>query len=483
MSETNENKREVQLSYSPSIPFNVNRYIVLVVLVIYVTFVGSHFFNWISWEEIFKNTGVYGHLCTASENDSGEFCTPRKQALDRLFFIVQASMFSFSFIAGLLLDILGPKLSCIIGNLLLTSGWGILYISPKNNSLYPLGFALMGAGTDTSFFGLISFSNVFPENPSFIISILGAARSVSNFIPKFFALLSRDQASFFTMKGISFSYIVFYLLCIIISLLLIPSKAYVSVELNEENQQQNVEMVFNPKTQNSISDSNEIDSANTSSNSKLHNFWLDAIYPIKMLLNPIYFPIVLYCILNIQRNSYYTTSAKDRLGPAVSLLETMTLLAFLPGPICGYLVHRFSPFAVMHGLNFSIGCTFVCTVIAYFCLNAGSTVGSNVFNYISTLFCLPFMGFILSQVYCYVAIVFEPKDLGKLVGFSSLVAGLCGLLSGYIIDFARRIGFVYVDVAYIIVTIASGFLLLFGSHKVNEYLEANNRGTPKHNEP
>lgn len=573
-----------QLGYFPRTPFGMNRYILFLITLFYTVCVGSHFFNWPSWEGVFQQNNVYGYICDGStpmrspvSTPTSEFCDARKKATDRLFLIVQACMFSFSFVAGMVLDVIGTKVCCIFGNVLLLLGWTSIAISSQRCELYPLAFALIGAGTDPAFFGTLSISNVFPENPSLIIALLGAARSVSNLWPKMLHHFAKKAPSVFTMPGIALFFVAMYLFCLILVIILVPSISYrivardptvarevtlinkielatigaapAQAEVEAFDGQELAAAQLNPNATSDLrniqgvvpvqtstvpavlgsplrsaaisrqlsrvnegyyqdevrrrtaagayhlqhADVSSVSRKNSTHLKQSHNELMSGVVPdtadmipdpenlapptrwerflaalrhtlkelkvpFQMLRSPLYFPIVLFSIGNILRNGYYIVSAKDRLGPAQEWLVWMNLLGFLPGPFCGYLVNRYSPFVVMHGLNASMGIVFVLVLISPMISN---TAVANGFLYASTLFALPFIGFLLSQVYCYIAIVFDPDDLGKLAGFASFVAGFCGLLTEPMTQLARRIGFAIMDIVNLIITVISFFLLCF----------------------
>lgn len=572
-----------KLGYFPRTPYSMNRYILFTIILVYTVCIGSHFFNWPSWEAVFRENDVYGFLCDGTTpnrspvtSKGAPFCNERKKAMDRLFFIVQACMFSFSFVAGMVLDVIGTKVCCMFGLVLFLLGWTAIAVSSSKCELYPLAFALIGAGTDPAFFGTLSISNVFPENPSLIIALLGAARSVSNLWPKMLHYFATKAPTVFTMQGIALFFCAMYVGCLVLVILLVPSISYrivardptVAREVTLMNKlelaaigaapaQTEVEALDGPRLVSSTLDnqatsdllaiqgvvpvptatapaavcspmlsaavSRQLSRVNegyyedearkralSTHNYNVHasslaahdgnaltnrrqqqmafdqplnvdkdlidpkksseatrwdrcrgSLWFMLVelkVPFLKLKSPLYFPIVLFSIANILRNGYYLVSAKDRLGSAQELLIIMNLLGFVPGPFCGYLVNRYSPFVVMHGLNVCIGIVFLLVLIAGQISNPSVADG---FNYASTVFALPFIGFLLSQVYCYIALVFDPADLGKLAGFASLVAGFCGLATEPMTQLARRIGFAKMDILNLVITVICFFLLWF----------------------
>jgi hypothetical protein len=179
----------------------------------------------------------------------------------------------------------------------------------------------------------------------------------------------------------------------------------------------------------------------------------------KHLMSANYLPIVLIAISNVLRNSFYLLSAKHRLGTSKKVLEIASALLFIPGCVCGYFSNGSRLFTVMITINLFMIIAFVCTIIAN---SISNHLGSSILLYTSILFSHPSSGFAISQAYCYVTLVFDSSDLGKLAGFASFAGGVAGFLSDFMNNTGRNsFSFLVKDIIAIVISLATlGLILL-----------------------
>lgn len=415
-------------------PFGMNCYILLAIVVLYAALVGAHFFNWTPWEKILLTNGAFADRCN---DNSWAPCSAQTEEVRGLLPIVTVSMFSFTFLAGLLLDIIGPKICCLIGTCFLIAGWGLLACTSLGVNTYKLGFFLMGAGTDPAFFGTLCVANLFPGYNSTIIAMLGSARSVSNLWPYVLNEISSPFPGFtFPRMAILFSGV--YVACLAVVLLLIPYQPYSLPETSqptpstgggEDGTKGGTDV---KRIQSCVSNEGASSTAPASLSLKqqLQRLWTHSS-------NPLYLPIIGLCIANILRNNFYLTSAATQLGPAEPFLSLVNVLTFIPGPILGLIVDKYGPLCVLVGVNTTNSLVFVVLLL-------GPLLGSNsaahdAMRYMSVILAFPGIGFLLNQVYCYIAVYFPQADMGKLAGFACFVAGICGLVVTPMTTYAERI--------------------------------------------
>lgn len=426
----------VEVSEVNYTPFGINRFVLLLIVILYSICVGSHFFNWTPWETILKRSGAFSELCPTSK-----VCKAQEEKIASLLPLASVVMFSFTFIAGMVLDVIGPKVCCLFGNILLICGWILLKISSSSRNIYAFGFALMGAGTDPAFFGTLSIANLFPGYCSTVISILGAARSVSNVLP-FLMQEINEYDSNFTFSYMALIFVILYLICFLAVVFLIPWKPYRLI-LSKDPPASNsvfelgvlgIAASSHPHSvpagdDLSRSKSDERIEVGEIEKSKCREAWRELKIQFKALWrgmrSPLYYPIIIVMIINMIRNNFYLTSASKQLGSAITALTIVNMLAFIPGPILGFIVDKCGPLKVIAGLNTTNLLTFVTLLIGQVATNYTLT---SAMNYTSTILAFPGIGFLLSQIYCYVSVIFPPADMGKLAGLASFMAGLCGLV-------------------------------------------------------
>lgn len=529
---------EQKASVSPKVPFGLHPLVLFGIVLIYTVCVGSHFFNWVAWERIFRHNQLLSAGCPPESllPNSEVVCKPQAAGFNYMFLIFQLCMFSFSFVAGMVLDIVGPKMCCLFGNVMLILGWICFAVSSSSPALSNLSMGLIGAGTDPAFFGTLSVANLFPEHSSIIIAILGAARSVSNLWPMLFYQLTVHIPSVFSIAGIGIFFVILYGGCFVLVLLFIPSAPFsvpskdptivhavtlvntlelanigaapaqaevddgvallatsdveekaVGTHIKENlkhslpkrlaSSRQLSRMLDNPE-RGSRPVGSPSAALSTPEGGKCKVVLTSLAREFKVLgahlLSPLYFPVVIISVSNLIRNGYYNLTAKERLGSASITLQIVNVLAFVPGPICGYIVNRWSPFVVMHGLNGFMAMVFTCLIIA------GQTTGmfSVVLYHMSAVLFLPFVAFLLSQVYCYIALVFDPADMGKLSGFASFIAGVCSFATKPLAEAkSSTVGFLYMDIVNLVVTFLTVGLTLYLVWKVRlQRVEAEKQG-------
>lgn len=405
-------------------PFGINKHVLLVLATVYAVLTGPHLFNWTVWESILKESRIFSSLCP--EDFVGTICDAQQNRIAGLLSISTMFMFGFTFIAGFVLDVYGPKVCCLFGTTVMLLGWILLSLHRLNEKLMiTLGFAFVGAGVDPSFFGTLTIANLFPSRSSTVISILGAARSLSNGIPVALGWWSmRSSAAgddgLRPFTWVSIIMVVMSVLCGLTAALFVPLKPY----------------------KNLTQPANHV---KVSVRKQIANLY-------KACFSPLYYPVVILTVVNLLRNNFYLASASQQLSSTgVAILTTMNVLAFLPGPVFGYLVDLRGPLVVI----LIIIITNLLMMSSLFIAQVtGSRLTAEVMGGLSVIMAFPGIGFLLSQVYCYIAIVFPPEDMGKLVGLACVIGGTCAMLCNPLYAFAlAHKAFWAVDLGIIVATI------------------------------
>lgn len=141
-------------------------------------------------------------------------------------------------------------------------------------------------------------------------------------------------------------------------------------------------------------------------------------------LRSIFFlPVLLVLVFSLQR-MFFFNSVSDKLmsESSISFFKVMTPLSLLPCPFLGFLADKVGIIPVMMIVNFSGA------MIIGFLMIPGIPAATAC-QYLSSVMFVFHVSFLLSQLYCYVADVFAPENMGKLIGIISASAGLIGLTS------------------------------------------------------
>ncbi|XP_952042.1 uncharacterized protein TA14490 [Theileria annulata] len=120
----------------------------LLIYFILLIFVGPYFGNWTTTEKYLCRIDVYASECSLSERfgpatDSFR-CSPQRFMIAKLGSIIRSSVLTIGFVMGLLLDILGPKITFLIGILMRIATWLIFSVKNVNNSAIVFSSVLLG---------------------------------------------------------------------------------------------------------------------------------------------------------------------------------------------------------------------------------------------------------------------------------------------------------------------------------------------------
>eukprot|EP00922_Rhytidocystis_sp_ex-Travisia-forbesii_P010120 GHVS01014842.1.p1 GENE.GHVS01014842.1~~GHVS01014842.1.p1 ORF type:complete len:626 (+),score=84.50 GHVS01014842.1:245-1879(+) len=153
-------------------------------------------------------------------------CADQEEAISDLFLACLASAFSFSLVAGTLLDYIGPKATGVLGQLIGACAWLMLSFASENNNTYLAGFVFVGLGSDTGFLPSLPIANLFPGNEGLVVALLGAAKSIS-FAVAIFMEMGAKQTPSLTWQQVCLWYMgCGPLLCACIAAFLFPLKSY-----------------------------------------------------------------------------------------------------------------------------------------------------------------------------------------------------------------------------------------------------------------
>eukprot|EP00922_Rhytidocystis_sp_ex-Travisia-forbesii_P054268 GHVS01080486.1.p1 GENE.GHVS01080486.1~~GHVS01080486.1.p1 ORF type:complete len:791 (-),score=77.68 GHVS01080486.1:258-2630(-) len=166
-------------------PCGINRYVLLVIYVLYVFATGSVYFGWPALSSMLFMQDAYIWLCPddAALTNNRFKCSDQDTEVQRLFQIAMPVHFTTSAVAGSLMDRMGPKFTGTIGQSLNCLAWVLLSQSSQSAQTYIPAFILIGLGADTGFLPTLTISNLFPGSEGLVIAVMSAANSASFAIP------------------------------------------------------------------------------------------------------------------------------------------------------------------------------------------------------------------------------------------------------------------------------------------------------------
>lgn len=453
----------VEHFFTPPIRFGAPP-VLLVGFAVFICFVaGTHLFNWTPWEKILKARHIYSDLCP----DPTVVCDKQEARIASLIAVVTVSMFTMTFIGGWVLDLAGPRVSCFLGLILMSTGWILLLTVENKYGLLLPALILISAGVDPIFFGLLCIANLFPGHEAAIIAALGGGRSLSALLPTIFLPLANSGK--LSLKWIGVIMLCSMAVCATLVQLFVPVVPYRhGVRMKGEDSLEEYKPMLQPldhpedlvlkRHKAPVCAAEEpkfnhlalahtgaaIDTIVATSRTvrlrdvgrsltdyalyKWDQFKDQLLQICHLVPSPLYWLVCIVSIVNMIRNNWLLASASKQMTPAgLSYFGIVNSLAFIIGPIMGVVVDLCGPIFALLVLQITNGITTVSLMLSQ--LLSSDYKAHNAFSYVAATFALPGIGFLLSQVYCYMAVIFPPEHMGKLVGIACILSGLVAMIS------------------------------------------------------
>lgn len=424
----------------------LNRFLIVGILCLYCLISGPVYFNWTAIADALFQHGAFLWKCSPEElaKPPPEVsyeprCKGQEMAVNSLFTIASSSHFFCSFLGGLLLDLLGSKLTGMIGTGIMFIGWLLLALSSEAFNAYTVAAVLIGLSVDTAFFPCLTVANLFPKHGSTVIAFLGCFRSLSFVVPLTIraAVIQRHIAS--ASQALLVYVGLFLSLCFLVAAFLLPMKAFPKDERTASADATEGETPvglaacdtgiegFDSQPAARSGKQPEPASLGSRMHSRIRGF-------IKESCSLSYLPLLpLFCFL-LTNIIFYIPSALHLLPKAYEVNQIVQTLSFLPCPFLGMLADCVGILPVMHVTNF-------CGLLAYVCVVVPSVPSYPALQFLSSILFAIQISFLMSQLYCYASITFSQENLGSLVGLVCAVGGLFSLVTGPMRSYALENGF------------------------------------------
>ncbi|KAI5962208.1 uncharacterized protein KGF55_003284 [Candida pseudojiufengensis] len=186
-------------------------------------------FGYAALKPILISQGVYENECTGSKSINTK-CVEQDLSLNMLF-TVACSVTNISALpVGSILDAYGPKISGIIGAIILTLGSLSLKYASNMEYLdgYLIGYTLLALGGPFTFISTFQLANSFPRNSGLILALLTGAFDSSSALFLFYRIY------YFSVNKISISsfftgYLIVPFFIFLCQLTIMPSSSYKTV--------------------------------------------------------------------------------------------------------------------------------------------------------------------------------------------------------------------------------------------------------------
>ncbi|CBZ50554.1 hypothetical protein NCLIV_010230 [Neospora caninum Liverpool] len=438
------------------IPCGLNRYVLAVLFCIVVLLKGCTYWGWNGMQDMLYKSGAYSWECTEESAGAGVLvignaeyadCSARKNMINNLYTATFSAHFISSALSGILLDAAGPKICMLAALAVEAGGWLLIGFSSESFQGYYAGGVFLGIAADPGYLPLLSMANLFPGNQSFIMAVLGSLRSISFAVPVVMSAIYQGDGF---GENDFWKIIVFYVavclgLATVISLFTVPMQVFrppselVQDSGSDQKQEDNV-----PQRRTSYTGPMLPPDADVASELKEQCQDIQSAHDeprlshvgesvgtaaeptvsfVSTLKSKEFLLIVPCFVIALLRAEFYTKSNKEQLQVSTTsnvyqMFSVLNIMSFLPGPMFGKMTDKFGILPVISILN---GCGILLYVF----------VMPNVIacKAISTLLYFIYCSFVLSNLYCYVAINFPSEYFGKLTGLASLIGGVFSLTS------------------------------------------------------
>ncbi|KAL8449777.1 hypothetical protein Emag_003531 [Eimeria magna] len=368
---------------------SVNRWVLFVVLCLYCLLAGPAYFNWTPMADTLLQHGAYVWECTEEEIKASTAesyqpkCAAQDLAVGRLFNIASSSHFFCSFLGGVFLDSLGPKIAGMLGVGSMLIGWVLMALSSQSFGAYSFAAFLIGFSVDTAFFPCLSVANLFPGRESTIISFFGCFRSLSFVVPLTVRAAVVDTAAATAPQALFVYAGLFLSLCFITVALLMPQKPF-ERDAGSEAQESTKD---SPPTQagatpaltgeDSYVEQGAVGGEARSLKDKLYErLRLKELYADGCSLA--YLPLIpMYCFL-LTNVIFFVPSTMHLLPSAYKANQIIQTLSFLPCPLLGFAADTLGILPVMQFTN-------LCGLLAYVCTIIPSIPAAPALQYISSV--------------------------------------------------------------------------------------------------
>ena len=201
------------------------------IAVIYCLFAAGIVFGFAALKPVLISEGVYHELCTQKEvDDHVHVCHEQELRLNFMFTCAAVSTNVAALPVGTILDRYGPRISSLIGCVLLTVGTLFMaFASSMKFDGYVAGYLCLALGGPFVFIASFQLSNTFPRRSGLILALLTSAFDASSAVFLLYRLIYSASGKTFTPKKFFLCYLVVPAFIALSQLLIMPATSYKTV--------------------------------------------------------------------------------------------------------------------------------------------------------------------------------------------------------------------------------------------------------------
>lgn len=207
------------------------RIVQVAVAVVYCLLSAGVVFGYAAIKPVFVEEGVYSEYCPSEATSSiDRTCYEQEIRLNLMFTIAAVATNVCALPVGTVLDRYGPRVSGIIGSVLLAIGAILLaFAAQLPFDGYIPGYLFLALGGPFVFISSFQLSNTFPNHSGLILALLTGAFDSSSAIFLFYRLLYSASGGSFTPRKFFFVYLVVPVYILLAQVFLMPSRSYKTV--------------------------------------------------------------------------------------------------------------------------------------------------------------------------------------------------------------------------------------------------------------
>ncbi|MCJ1245952.1 hypothetical protein MMC30_003156 [Trapelia coarctata] len=198
---------------------------------VYCLFAAGIVFGYAAFKPVLVKEGVYRDLCTEDEQGQEDrTCYEQELRLNLMFTTAAVATNVAALPIGTILDKYGPRVSGIIGSVLLTIGsLFFIFASKVPFDAYIPAYLFLALGGPFIFISSFQLSNTFPRHSGLILALLTGAFDSSSAVFLFYRLTYTASDGSFTPSKLFTAYLVVPVFILLVQIFLMPARSYKTV--------------------------------------------------------------------------------------------------------------------------------------------------------------------------------------------------------------------------------------------------------------
>ena len=198
---------------------------------LYCLFAAGVVFGFAAFKPVLVAEGVYSEYCTDGDPGSdATTCYGQELRLNLMFTIAAVATNVCALPVGTILDQYGPRVSSIIGSILLAVGSGFLIGAPHAKfDCYIPGYLFLALGGPFIFISSFQLSNCFPRHSGLILALLTGAFDTSSAVFLVYRLIYEHTDRAFKPENFFTIYLIVPVFILIMQFVVMPKESYKTV--------------------------------------------------------------------------------------------------------------------------------------------------------------------------------------------------------------------------------------------------------------